>query len=359
MIRKQEGQCKCSMAACDFFKAAKLARKARVKLRITEKKGLPFFLKRSRKRLAFYMGLIFCTAFLYGSSLFIWDISFEGNMKYTDGTLLKFLETCGYVHGMKKEGIFCEEIEKEIRNHYNDITWVSAEITGNRLIIRIKENKILEASSEEASEKTGDITAKRGGTILSMITREGTPAVHVGDVVEPGQLLISGTLEIKDEGGNLLKTESVRADGDVTAATSYVYEDTFSMIYSQKYYTGEQIERHYFWLFGKRFSFPGKKNSYVSYDEIDSCSQVHLWENFYLPVGWGTITVREYKNTDAIYSKEAARQQAEKRFQIYCENLKASGAEIEKADIQVTSDTDTCKVTGTIWAKEEIAQAGE
>lgn len=342
--------------ACDFYKAGKLSKKAQVRIRIEEKRGFIFFLRRNRKRLAFYMGILFCTGFLYGTSLFIWDIQMEGNQKYTDQTLLHFLESKGYVHGMKKAGIICEEIEKDIRNNYNDITWVSAEITGNRLIIRIKENQILEASEgmEESLSTKTDITAKRGGTIISMITRSGTPAVHVGDVVEPGQLLISGTLEITDEGGNLLKTESVKADGDIIAKTEYIYEDSFSLSAQEKYYTGEEKERNYLWLFGKRYYLPGGKNHYEFFDEIDSYSQVHLWGNFYLPFGWGLVTAREYREAECRYSAEAAKIVAENRFQAYCEDLEASGAVITESDYETNFDMDFCRVTGKILTEEAI-----
>ena len=114
----------------------------------------------------------------------------EGNTKYTDSTLLHFLEEKGYVHGMKKSGIVCEEIEKDIRGRYGDITWVSAQISGNRLIIRIKENQIIDAEGTPASDESGtgmDLTASKNGTVVSVITRTGTPKVHPGDSVEKGQ----------------------------------------------------------------------------------------------------------------------------------------------------------------------------
>ncbi|QNM05845.1 sporulation protein YqfD [Qiania dongpingensis] len=366
------------IAAGDFYEARKLSRKAQVKLLIKEKRGLPFFLRRSRKRLAFYVGILVCTGLLYASSLFIWDIRMEGNTKYTDITLLHFLESKGYVHGMKKAGIVCEDIEKDIRNHYNDITWVSAEISGNRLIIRIKENQVLEAAAdtgqeeekEEAESLTGqevpdtsalgrDVTASRGGIILSMITRTGTPAVHVGDTVEPGQILISGIVEIKDEGGNLLKTGGVKADGDVIASTTYLYKDSFSLTYPKQYYTGQKKVRRYLWLFGSRHYVPGGKNTYEKSDEVDTYSQVHLWGNFYLPVGWGTVTAREYRDAEGVYSETAAKEQAEKRFRAYCENLEAADVKVEEASYQVSVGTDTCDVTGTIHATEAIALTEE
>ncbi|MCI8464617.1 MAG: sporulation protein YqfD [Lachnospiraceae bacterium] len=356
-MEKKKDSVYCYMKAEEFFRAGRLAKKAGVKVRITEKRGLPFWLRKSRKRLAFFCGILLCLGLLYVSSLFIWDIHMEGNQKYTDSTLLHFLEEEGYVHGMAKSGIFCEDIEKAIRNKYNDITWVSAEITGNRLIIRIKENELTEPEGEaEPVTAAGDVTAKKSGKVVSIITRSGTPQVHVGDEVEAGQVLISGTLDILDEGGNLLKTEQVQADGDVIAATVYHYENEISLTEALKHYTGEEKKRRYLWIFGHRFFLPGGKNHYELSDEIDTYETLHLWENFYLPLGAGCVTAREYQEALQVLSPEEAKQKAEKTFETYCEDLILSGVTIKDASCSVNVDIDCCKVTGTIYAEEMIGE---
>lgn len=356
-IQKKQDGLSFQMQPCDFCRARRLARKAQVRLKIAEKKGLPFWIRRSRKRLAFFAGILLCTAFLYGSSLYIWDIRLEGNTKYTDSILLNYLESLGYVHGMPKAGIVCEEIEKEIRNQYHDITWVSAEITGTRLIIQVRENSVMEETAPDGNEvNTGDITAEKAGVIVSMVTRTGTPAVHVGDEVEAGQLLISGTVTVYDESGSEISSSQVQADGDVFAEISYGYEDSFPMTFSEKHYTGKETSRHYLWFFGKRLYLPGRKGEYPASDQIDSYSQIHVWGNFYLPLGFGTVTVREYQDTQAVYSEEAAEAQAEARFLLYCGQLEAAGAQIEDASFQAECDTDVCRATGTILAVEEISR---
>ncbi|MCI8505376.1 MAG: sporulation protein YqfD [Lachnospiraceae bacterium] len=356
-MEQTEGGISVLMKAKEFFQAARLAKKADVKLRITEKKGLPFWMKRSRKRLAFYMGILLCLGLLYASSLFIWDIHMEGNLKYTDSTLLQFLEEQGYVHGMAKSGILCEDIEKAIRNRYNDITWVSAQITGNRLIIRIKENELTEPEQEAEPAALGhDVTAKKSGKVVSIITRTGTPQVHVGDEVEAGQILIAGTLDIFDEGGNLLKTEQVQADGDIIAATLYHYEDQIPLSSPKKHYTGEEKERHYLWLFGRRLFLPGGKNHYELFDETDTYETLHLWENFYLPLGYGTVTAREYEEALQVLSEEEARAKADKRFEDYCKSLAALGVTIKEAACSVEVNGDSCIATGTIYAEEAIGK---
>ncbi len=378
-VKQEPGGFSFRMDADRFFEAGRLSKKAGTKLRIVKKRGLPFFLMRSRKRLAFYVGILLCLGFLYGSSLFIWDIHLEGNTKYTDSAMLHFLEEKGYRHGMKKAGIVCEEIEKEIRGRYNDITWVSAEITGNRLIIRIKENQVLNpAESSDGNRKklpaaddgsvadTGrgpslfedtegrNITAKKSGTVRSVITRSGTPLVHAGDTVEAGQVLISGTLEINDESGTLLYTEQVEADGDILAETVYPYEDRFLLEAAEKHYTGQERKRSYLWLFGKRFFFPGKKNRYERYDEVDSYQTLHLWENFYLPFGFGSVTAREYLDGTRVYSEQEAKTLAEESFSAFCERLTEEGAVLQDTVFRTEVSGGECKAEGKVVVVESI-----
>ena len=368
------------MAASDFFQAAGLGRKAGVKLRITGKHGLFFLIRRYRKRLAFFAGIVGCAAFLYGSSLFIWDIHFEGNTRYTDSTLLRFMEEQGYVHGMKKAGLVCEELEKKFRNQFEDLTWVSAQIDGNRLVIRVKENQVGETAGnaenlgEIITERRGgnaadrdnpeeeispagigmDLTAAKAGTVISVTARSGTPLVHSGDAVEAGQVLISGSVELVDEGGNVLETRQTIPDGEILAETQIHYEDSFSLTQEQKQYTGRTRARHALWLFGKRIGPLGHKDAYETEDREETYEAAHLWVNFYLPVGIGTIIEREYETGVHVLTETEARDEAERRFSEFCEALKKSGAVIEQAEYQTVMENGSCKSHGTVTAAEEI-----
>ena len=343
-----------TMEAEQFFEAGRLAKKAGVRLLIQRKRGPFFFMRRNRRRLAFFGGMVFCVWLLWYSSLFIWDIRTEGNLKYTDGALLSFLEEKGYVHGMKKSGIVCADLEREIRTAYSDITWVSAEITGNRLLIRIKENQTGDLKAD--SGETGSILADREGTVVSIVTRTGTPLVHEGDQVKKGDVLISGTLEILDEGGNLIKTRKVRADGDVTVRLSRRFEESFPLENPVRIYTGNVKKRRYVEFFGKRLYLPGGKADYEAGDTVDEHSALKLWGNFYLPIGYGTVTVREYREGSRLYSEEEAGKQAERLFLGWCESLEAAGAELSgKPHLSVRIEDGICRVVGTV---ETIEQAG-
>ncbi len=130
----------CNISVADFKRLKPIVRKTRTKLIIRKRYGFPFFLYKYRKRKAFFLGVISAFLAVYVLSLFIWDIHIEGNYSYTEQVLLDYLSSEQIVHGMKISEVDCEQIEKLLRSQYSDIIWVSASVSGTRLIIQIEEN---------------------------------------------------------------------------------------------------------------------------------------------------------------------------------------------------------------------------
>lgn len=125
----------------DFYRIRPFARKAGVKVRVREKLGLPFFLYRNRKRKLFTVGLASFFLLLFVLSRFIWNISFSGNLHFTDDMLTRQLREIGICYGMPKSGVDCDRIEEELRSRCPQIVWVSAHVAGTRLQIRVRENE--------------------------------------------------------------------------------------------------------------------------------------------------------------------------------------------------------------------------
>ena len=104
----------------DFFRLAPIHRKTKVKIHILEKHGLPFFFYRSKKRKAFFLGLLLCAGLLLFLSGRLWEIDVEGNVRNSTPEILDFLEQKGIRHGMAKGRLSCSEIAAEIRKKYPD-----------------------------------------------------------------------------------------------------------------------------------------------------------------------------------------------------------------------------------------------
>ena len=179
----------------DFHRCRLLAHKTKTRLHIMKKAGLPFLLFRYRRRKAFFLGILLSALMLWQLSVHIWDIRFTGNYSYTDDMLMELLNENEIVHGMKKNQVSCAQIEQLIRDSYTDITWVSAQVSGTRLLIQIKENSGILTVPEE-DQTPCDLVASKNGIITEIVTRRGVPQVKIGDVVQEGQVLVSGTVKV-------------------------------------------------------------------------------------------------------------------------------------------------------------------
>lgn len=196
-----------------FYKLKKIRRKCGGKIRIINRKGIPFFIHKYKYRYFFAIGCVMCVLIGKFLTMFVWNISFEGNNSYSDKELLEFLERNNIKQGILMKGVDFNDIEYIIRNGYNDITWVSAERKGTKIIIHIKENE--DMYIENADEKPCNILSNVDGVIYSIITRSGKPQVRAGDEVKKGDVLVSGVLSIEDDYGETVKYRFVNADSDI------------------------------------------------------------------------------------------------------------------------------------------------
>ena len=69
-----------------------ILKKTKTHARILEKKGIPFYIFRYRKRKMFMFGVVLCCFLLFYTSRFIWNIEVNGNSYLSDETILEFLE---------------------------------------------------------------------------------------------------------------------------------------------------------------------------------------------------------------------------------------------------------------------------
>lgn len=343
------------MAVKGFRRIKPFVRKSKVKLKILKKFGLPFFLHRNRRRKLYFAGVISFFIILYMLSLFIWDISFEGNTKYTYDTLLKFLESQNIHCGMMKSGVGCEDIEAAIRTQFSEITWVSARVSGTRLLIKVKENEVLSAVPQRDTTPC-DLVASRQGTITSMVVRQGIPQVAVGDTVEPGQLLVKGVIPITNDGEEEVNRHYVHADGDIFAKTTYDYTETFPMLHEVKAETGRQRRGYYIKILNYSFMAILPKKEGTTWNMVMEEEQLRLFSNFYLPVYLGKISGNEYITYERFYTEDEKKQAALVIQQKFKKNLIEKGVQIIENNVKIYENESNCIVEGHLETEEAIGR---
>lgn len=184
---------------------------------IIDKKGFPFLLEKIRKRKMFGIGFIIFIALIIFLSSFIWSIEILGNEKIKDEEIIKFLNSIDVSSGKMKYNIDFENIKNKIFDEFDEFSFVSVEMRGTKLFINVKEQEL---PPEKIDTKTPcNIVAKKKGVIKKVIARNGKSIVEEGQVVEKGQVLITGIIKDESMEENIL----VHSDGEVLAITRYAY----------------------------------------------------------------------------------------------------------------------------------------
>lgn len=334
----------------DYRKMRPIARKTKIVPYIKKRYGLPFLLHRYRKRTGLFIGILLFLCIIYTMSLFIWDIHIEGGFKYTKETLLEFINENDVYSGMIKSDVNCQQIEEKIRLEYSDISWVSAEIKGTRLMIRFTETNMPIPKRE--MREPSHLVATKSGIIKNIITRNGTPQVKIGDVIRKGDVLVSGIVDVVGDFDALIRKKMVVADADIVCKSYYNYNESFPLEHEKKIYTGKEKSKYGIQVLNQKISFYSPRISYRNYDIITDEAILKLSWNFYLPLRYQITTCREYYLQKQVYTKEEATSIAMNRLKEYLDVLVANDVEIIDNQVKIEIDDNTCTASGKIIVYE-------
>ena len=336
----------------DFYRIRPFARKAGVRVRIQEKLGLPFFLYRNRKRKLFAVGAASFFLLLFVLSRFIWNISFSGNLLFTDDMLTGQLREIGVCYGMPKRGVDCDRIEEELRSRCSRIVWVSAHVSGTRLQIRIRENETADGIPLR-EESPRNLVAETAGTVVSILVRAGKAAVQPGDEVEKGQILVEGMLPVTNDSGEVERTLFVRADADIRLRTTKIYREWVPHFQTVRSYTGKK-QRGFRLRAGAVdiLAMPplaGKRN----WDLTGVSRQIVLFGDFFLPVWTESITAREYEKVERKRTKTELNDLTKAVHERKLQKLTEKGVQIIENDVKILDNSNGWIICGSMTVEEE------
>ncbi len=336
----------------DFYRIRPFARKAGVRVRIQEKLGLPFFLYRNRKRKLFAVGAASFFLLLFVLSHFIWNISFSGNLLFTDDMLTGQLREIGVCYGMPKSGVDCDRIEEELRSRCSRIVWVSAHVSGTRLQIRIRENETADGIPLR-EESPRNLVAETAGTVVSILVRAGKAVVQPGDEVEKGQILVEGMLPVTNDSGEVERTLFVRADADIRLRTTKIYREWVPHFQTVRSYTGK-MQRGFRLRAGAVdiLAMPplaGKRN----WDLTGVSRQIVLFGDFFLPVWTEAITAREYEKVERKRTKTELNDLTKAVHERKLQKLTEKGVQIIENDVKILDNSNGWIICGSMTVEEE------
>lgn len=354
-MSKTETGCQCCMTLKGFWQIRSIAKKTKTRPRILKRFGMPFFLHKMFRHKGFLLGICIFSAILYVLSLFIWDVTLEGNYTYTEDIIFQYLEEINVSPGVMKRNLDCQEIETAIRKKYTDIGWVSAEIKGTKLNLKIVETNM--PVPYETSTIPCHIIASHDGVVYSIITRQGTPLVKKGDVVKKGDILVSGVIDVILDNSEVIDRQPVVADADIVLQTTYQYKKSLPIQYTDHVYTGKEKKIYSISILDHKLNLenPLKKlHSDRKYDIIATEKNLNLTHSFVLPLSLESKVYKEYKEQEASYTKEELIEKQNAYFGLYVEELQNAGVSIQKNNVRIKMDKKNCVSSGTLTVLEPV-----
>lgn len=332
-ISVENNSLKAVMKAGDLLKCKEIIKTTGVKLRILKKYGLPFWYFKHRNRYIFAVGVAAFLGIVIFLSNFIWKIKVNGNLYYSDNTIIEFLYDNNISVGVQAGIINESELEELIRSEFDRIIWVSVSVNGTKLSIDVKENNTNPIMDEQ--NVVNDIIATCDGVIESITVRTGTPIVDVGDEVRKGDVLVMSKVECTNESMEVVKTVYTNADADIMINTLIEYEDVLNRNYITKEYTGEMEENQFTRIGNKIIENKNFNCSFENYDTVVDYKQIATHKNFICPIYYGYIYYREYQLIEKSYSDNEIKAILEENLTNYLNKLQENSIQINNNSVKI------------------------
>ena len=337
----------------DFKKLCKIAKSTKCKTKILKKKGLPFLLNKYKKRKMIVIIIIAIIILLGFTSKYIWNIKVEGLEENEKEEIILLLNENGIKRGLKKSKIKTEDSINEIRLKREDISWIGMKIEGTNLIVEITKAKLKPEIIDEM--EYCNIVATRDAQIIKVSAQNGIPLVKKDELVRKGDILIAGWIEGKYTG-----TRYMHAKGEVKAKVWHTEKETIKLKDEVKKETGEVEEKYKIKINNFPINLYKTLSKFEKYDTIETCKQLKIFSNFYLPIEFIKIMNKEIINEEINYEIEEAKsisiEKASKKIE---ENLTNNQQVLKKyVNTKVTENEVEAEVTyevlENIGTKEKI-----
>lgn len=325
-----------------------VCRKLNIPMRIIKKKGGPFLLHKLWRRKVFAIGIILFILALYLFSSFIWFVDVIGLENIDKAEFYQFIEEENLKVGTFKYGIDTAELEHKLMVRFNEIAWVSVNITGTQVLVEVAEKDPAEVTEKGPS----NIIAAKDGVITKILVLSGQNMVEVGDTVAQNQVIVSGQLFNEETRTHM----QVRSFGIVEAKVWYEgYGEALPRETEYKE-TGKSTQVKYLNVFGRRIRISKKNIPYEHYITQETTEYVNI-RTSRIPVGLVTMTYHEVKAEQTRYSANEMERLARDRAVENAQNKVPEGVEIVNKSVNIIERSGTIvRVKVILETIEEIGK---
>ena len=331
----------------EFRELCKIAKKTQCKIKIEDKKGVPFILHRYKKRKIFAGFLLAIVIVIAISSNFIWNIQIEAQDDEEFENIEQDLEAVGLKVGKAKSEIDTKEIMNKLRLKRDDIAWVGMELKGTNMIVKlVKADKKPEIVDDS---EYCNIVSDKEGIITKINVQNGTANVKVGDTVKEGMVLVNGWMEGKYTG-----VRYVHAKAEIEAKIWYTENITIPYNATETIETGGEEVNYGIKLNNFEINFPKGVSKFEFYDTIKEEKKFKLFSDFYLPISIIKETKKEVKKEQKEYSVDEAKNLGIQQLEQQLDEKIADKDKIVNKNINTYENQDGVEVEVTYEVLETI-----
>ena len=331
----------------EFKKICKIAKKTGCKIKIKNKKGLPFLLNRYKKRKVFLILLIMLVILIGVSSNFVWNVEIVEENGQKLENIEKDIEEAGLQVGKLKSKIDTKELINKIRLKRDDVAWIGIELKGTNAIVKlVKADQKPEIIDES---EYCSIVSNKTGIITKINAQTGTANVKVGDTVKEGDVLINGWME-----GKFTGVRYVHAKGEIEAKVWYTKSKKIPYNTTQIEETENEETKYSIKIHNFEINLSKKLSKFKIYDTIEEENKIKLFSDFYLPISIVKTTYKEQEEKPKKYNIEEAKRLGIEELEKELEEEIADKNEIVNKNINAYEQEDGVEVYVTYEVLENI-----
>lgn len=356
--RVDETTVRLTVARSQARRAAALGPKCLCEVRRIGEEGAASFLAKFRTRYGLLAGLALSLLAVMLLSRFVLVIDITGNDTVPDGVILSELREAGVSLGTYGPSVDERAVANRTLLELEELSFVSVNLRGVRAEVVVRERA--QAPEVEPTGVATDLIAQKSGRILTVNALAGSPQVEMGDTVEAGDVLISGTVVItsKENPGEVRATYPVLSKGSVWAQVEEQFSASIPLNYTQKSYTGRTEREYEVVVLGRSFKISPKAfQPFPYYDKIEHSWDLTLPGDLTLPF---SLTVREcgeYEPTQGTVSRESAEEYLRSVLENRLTEAMGEGGSVLEQQWEVLEQDGVLTLTVTAQCREQIAQS--
>ena len=328
-----------------------LAQKNYMDIEIIKKSGLRYLLAKYKKRFGIAFGIVFSLALILFLSNTILKINITGCEDELGNKVLAVLETYGVSPRKFIPSLNFDEIEREIIDSLDNVSWASVRSSGGIITVNIHEST--PKPYMVPTRLPSNIVSTKDAQIIDAQVYNGQLMVLKNEGVKKGDILVSGF--VTDNKGQVTYYHSqAKIIGEYTEKITFEQK----LIDTIKVESNKSYDRNYINFFSLRIpAFIGKNiNEECIYTENTNYLSFFSLK---LPIGITHKQYTPYVNKTEVYTSDQAKELVQNKISIYEKNFLTGCKIIDKQIIDNSTNekiviTVEYKVQGSITSDKEI-----